>query len=142
MVASTNVEQVRAIYEAWERGDWSSLDWAHPEIEVVFADGPSPGSLTGPAGVTKGWRDFLTAWEGYRTEVDEFRELDNERVLVLVRRSGRGKTSGLDLAQMRPEGADLLHIVDGRVRKAVIYFDREHALADLGLPSGTDHPRG
>jgi hypothetical protein len=29
--------------------------------------------------------------------------------------------------------ADLFHICDGRVTRLVLYFDREHAFADLGL---------
>jgi ketosteroid isomerase-like protein len=128
-----NLDLVRSMYASWQRSDYSSAEWAHPEIETVIADGPTPGSWTGVAGMAEGWRDFLSAWQGYHAEVEEYRELDDERVLVLVRRSGRGKTSGIELADMAAKGAALYHVKDGKVTRQVVYFERERALADLGL---------
>ena len=130
---SANLDLVRSIYADWERGDYGSVEWAHPNIETVMADGPAPGRSSGVAGVADLWRNFLNAWEGYRAEAVEYRELDDERVLVLVRRSGRGKRSGVALEQIGSEGAALYHIRDGRVTRQVVYFDRDRALADLGL---------
>ncbi|MDQ6811998.1 MAG: ester cyclase [Actinomycetota bacterium] len=79
-MSQENVEVVRSIFAAWERGDYSSADWAHPEIEFVFADGPTPGRWTGLDGMAEGAREWLSAWEDFRFEVDEYRELDDERV--------------------------------------------------------------
>jgi ketosteroid isomerase-like protein len=133
-VASANLDLVRSIYDAWERGDFSSADWAHPEIEFVIADGPDQGSWTGLAGMAEGFRGFIRDWEGWRIAPEDYRELDGERVLVFVHVFGRGKTSGLELEKM-PAGAGLFHVRDGKVTRLVAYIDREHALADAGLPS-------
>jgi ketosteroid isomerase-like protein len=130
---SENLDLVRSIHAAWERGDYSSAEWAHPEIDFVVADGPTPGSWTGLAGLAEGTRDWLSAWEDARAEVDDYRELDDERVLVLVHVTGRGKASGLEIGQVQAKGANLFHVCGGKVTRLVLYMDRERALADLGL---------
>ena len=78
-------------------------------------------------------RDWLSAWDDWRFEVDEFRELDDERVLVLVSYSGRGKSSGLAVERLGVKGAQLFQLRDGKVTRFVRWIDHEHALADLGL---------
>jgi ketosteroid isomerase-like protein len=133
---SANLDLARSIYADWERGDYSRTDWAHPDIEFVIADVPDLGAWRGVAGMTQGWREFLDAWEGHHVEVEEYRQLDDERVLVLGTARARGQASGVDLQQMWPKGANLLHISDGKVTRLVVYFDRDRALADLGLEGG------
>ena len=128
-----NVEIVRSICADWDRGDYGSIAWAHPDIEFVVADGPSPGSWTGLAGMAEGWRAWLNAWEDFSQEADEYREVDDERVLVSFQCSGRGKTSGLDLAQMHPRMAGVFHLREGRVTRFVGYVNRARALEAVGL---------
>jgi ketosteroid isomerase-like protein len=128
---SENLDLVRLIYADWERGDFSSVGWAHAELEYVFAD--SPGTWTGLPGLADSTRDFMGAWENFRIEADEYRELDDERVLVLLHFGGRGKASGLEIGQAQSQGASLFHVGHGKVRRIVNYWDRDRALADLGL---------
>ena len=87
-----------------------------------------------------GVRGWLSAWEDFSIDAQEYRELDDERVLVLARYAGRGKTSGLELGQMHANGATLFHIRDGKVTRHVFYLNRERALADLGLAPEADSP--
>ena len=83
--------------------------------------------------MARAWREFPRAWEDLRAEAEEYRELDGERVLVLIHHRGRGKTSGLELGQMQQKIAALYHIREGKVTRFVTYWDRDRALADLGL---------
>ena len=130
---SANLDLVHSIYAAWEHGDYSSADWAHPAVEFVTADGPSPGSWKGFAGLAEGARSWVTAWEDFRIEANEYRELDDSRVLVIHDYTGRGKTSGLELGRMRSKRATLFHLQKSKVTKLVQYWNAEHALADAGL---------
>jgi ketosteroid isomerase-like protein len=130
---SENLDLVRSIYADWERGDWSLVSWADPEMELVFGDGPTRGSWKGLTAVRDGWREFLTSWEDWRIAVEEYRELDEERVLVLVRNSGRGKASGVDVKQIAPQTVNVFHIRDGKVTRLFAYAEVDRAFADLGL---------
>ena len=130
---SENVDLVRSLYAYWERGDYSSSEWAHPEIEWMIADGPDPGTWRGVAGMADGFRSSMGVWSDVHAEVEEYRELDAERVLVLEQRRARGKASGLELTQMRSEGAVLFHLREGKIAPLVFSWDRERAFAELGL---------
>src|SRR5438477_6561276 len=118
MMASSSLELARSICGAWERGDFSSTAWAHPQIEFVMADGPEPGAWRGLDGMASAMREALNAWEDARVVTDEYRQLDRDRVLVLVRRSGRGKSSGLEVDRLLgAKGAILIHIGAGTVTR-------------------------
>jgi hypothetical protein len=112
-----------------------SAEWAHPGIEYVHADGPEPGTVTGLDGMVQNMRSVFGAFQELRTHPEDYRELDAERVLVLVRNSGRGKMSALPVDQ---KGAEVFEIHDGKATRIIVYFDRDRALADLGLGPGAD----
>ena len=133
-MASANLELVRSIYADWERGDYSSAEWAHPNIELIVANGPSPGRWEGLPAMAVSARDLFSVWEDLRAEAEEYRALDGQRVLVLDHRTGHGKTSRLELADMPTQGGTVWRVHDGKVTRLVIYFDRDRAFADLGLP--------
>jgi len=133
---SENLDVVRSIYSGWERGDFSSAAWADPDIEHLVVDGPEPSRWNGLAGLAEGWRDWLRAWEDFRAEPEKYIDLGDERILVLVRNSGRGRVSGLELEQS--SGANLFELHDGKVVRLVSYLERDRAFADLGLTPETD----
>ena len=78
-------------------------------------------------------RDVLAAWEDWGVIADDYLELPGDRVLVSFHCTGRGKASGVDIAQLQVNGATLFEVGDGKITRIVQYFDRADALADLGL---------
>jgi ketosteroid isomerase-like protein len=132
---SENLDLVRSIYADWERGDYSRVDWADPDIEFAWIDGLSPGRWSGLRGMSEGMREMLTAWKDHRVIAEEFTEVDAERVLVTVRAEARGRTSGIEAKDVLStrRGADVFRIRSGQVTRIHAYWDRDHALADLGL---------
>jgi ketosteroid isomerase-like protein len=131
---SANIDLVRSIYADWEGGDFSKAEWAHPDIEWVNAYLPVPlRSAIGLDGISANLRQWVTAWEDFRIEADEFIELDADSVLALVHYSGRGKVSGVEIGELPSKTAAVFHLRDGKVTRYVVYGDRDRALADLGL---------
>ena len=136
---SANLDLVRSIYAAWERGDFSSVDWAHPDIEFVLADGPEPGRWTGLEQMSRRYGDWLRGWKDFRAAPEEYLVAESgDRILVFVVNTGYGRTSGVELEQRSV--ANFFEIRGGKVTKLVLYWDREHALADLGPSREPDPP--
>jgi hypothetical protein len=61
-----------------------------------------------------------------------------KRVLLFTHTSGRGRTSGLELGPISARSAVLFHFRGGTVVRVVAYWERDHALADLGLAPEAD----
>jgi len=73
--------------------------------------------------------------EGARWSHDEalHRELDDNRVLVFTEGRVRTKHADMEFPGGMIKTAALFHLCEGKVTRVVNYFDREHALAELGL---------
>lgn len=130
LMGSANLDLVKSIYVAWERGDFSSADWADPQIEFAFADGPEPGRWTGREQMSKRYGDWLRGWKDFHAAPEEY-FVGEDRILVFVINSGYGRTSGVEFEQRSV--ANYFEIQSGKVTKLVLYWDRDRALADFGL---------
>jgi ketosteroid isomerase-like protein len=76
---------------------------------------------------------LLDTVDDARPTAQEYRDLNEERILVLGCLRGREKSSGSAVEQLR---AKLFRIRDGKVVRLIFYWDRGRAFADLGLPPG------
>jgi len=127
---SANLDFIKSIYAAWETGDFSTADWADPEIDFEMVGGLTPGIWNGVAEMTEVWAGMLRAWEGLRAVPEE---LDGDRVLVYLRNEGRGKGSGIELHGISAKSANVFTVRGGKVTRLILYWDRARAIADLGL---------
>ena len=133
-MASQNLELIRSIYEGgWAEGDFSSAEWAHPDCELVMRGGVEETTYSGLAAMAEGWADFLSAWDELRAVPDEYRELDDNRVVVVLHNVGRGKVSGLEVGTISQKSVNLFTIRDGKVTRLEANWDGEGALEQLGL---------
>ena len=131
-MSQENVEVVRSVYTAWNRGDREkALGFAHPEIVIdatrrVF----NPTSYVGIQGARRLFADMDEIWERFRTELDELLDVD-DRVVVIGRLIGTGKASGVEVEQPI---AGIWTVRDGRIVRAELnYTDRREALEAAGL---------
>jgi hypothetical protein len=125
-VGSPRLEQVRRIYDRWSRGEFSADDWAAPDIQLVAWEGFGP-VRPGRAGMAETWRDWLSSWEDFRVEAEEYLER-GESVLALTRFGGRGKASGVSAEMMR--GGSRFDFRGDEVARLTLFRERAPALAD------------
>jgi hypothetical protein len=129
-VAPGNVELIRPIYEEWGRGNWRPrFDVYHPNMEWGWSD-----EFPGLAGVFEDHEDpnprllaWLSGWEHWRAEADEFLEF-GDHVVVLATYHGRGRGSGVEISQ---EGAHVFELRDGKVVRLEIFATRAKALQSV-----------
>ena len=81
--------------------------------------------------MSKRYGDWLRGWKDFRAAPDEYFVVDDHRILVFVINSGYGRTSGVEFEQRSV--ANFFEIRGGKVTKLVLYWDRDRALADVGL---------
>ncbi len=127
-MSEKNVDLVRSITAEWEQGNYSSVAWADPDLELVGGD----GSVTvGLNEVGKRWAEFLEAWEDFATLAEEILDVGDDRVLALVRFQGRGRGSGAPVADFY--GAQLFTLQNGKVVRLQLFTHRDDALEAAGL---------
>jgi ketosteroid isomerase-like protein len=131
-MSEENVEIVRRMYDAWNRGDFeAALSYIHPDVE--WSDPPdNPGARTwrGHEGVQGALTAWMGAWEDYRYELRELINCGDDRVLVAGWQTGRGKGSGVEISE---ENFSVFSVSEGKVVKQRMFRHRAEALQAAGL---------
>ena len=129
-----NVDVVRKLYTYWQAQDVEAgTKLVDPDIEFVRI-GAGLGDLAGEwRGVDAMWGalfQWLQAWDELKVSPERFIELDDGRVLVLDRQTGRGRASTITLEH---DLASIFTVRDGKLTRLVAYWDRADALRDAGV---------
>ena len=90
---------------------------------------PAPRSARGREEVRQLFGEFDAAWVEHKTEPQEFRALDDERVLVLSVERFKGR----DGIALDAPGAAIITIRDGKIVEWQAFWDRQSALEAAGL---------
>jgi ketosteroid isomerase-like protein len=129
-MSQENVEIVRRMYAAFHAGDTGgALACFDPDVVVDFsrrADGRVGRGREYLSQVVASW---MGAWEEWRQEIDEVRDLGS-RVYVFATQRGRGKGSGVEIDQRFA----ILYEVEGDSIINVTYYPQPaEALEAAGL---------
>jgi ketosteroid isomerase-like protein len=128
-VSQENVDIIRSIYDDWLRGEWAT-DKFDPEIAMVESETiPGATSAHGIDAVRRYMESFSKYWEHIRFEPQEYIDA-GDRVVVVARLVGRGKSSGVDVER----GWSYVWTVrGGRAQRMEAYADRAEALEAVGV---------
>jgi ketosteroid isomerase-like protein len=96
-MSQENVEIVRRLTAAWERGD-SKAVFALYDPAIVWESGAGviPGTYHGHKGVRRFFQEWLEAFETYQAQAEALIDA-GDRVVVGYRGSARGKASGAEV---------------------------------------------
>jgi ketosteroid isomerase-like protein len=102
-MSQANVEIMQTVYDRYREGDFhASADLLDPHAVLVLPkasewgpETPESGLFIGPEGIAEYTRDILLKpWADFTMEAEEITEA-GDSVLVRVRQSGVGRTSGV-----------------------------------------------
>jgi ketosteroid isomerase-like protein len=96
-MGSGNGEVVRRHFEAFEGGVDEVAQYWDPEIEwrAMVGAADDVGVMRGHEALRAYYQDWIDTFEDLRGEVDEILFDEGDRVAVVVRNSGRGRSSGV-----------------------------------------------
>ena len=94
---SENLDLVRSIFAAWERGDFASgIEPLAADIRYSAAQPEGQVRADGRTEMTRFLRDFLALWDRYWIELHDLEERAPDRFLATATQCGQGKGSGAE----------------------------------------------
>ena len=132
-MSQENLQLVRRVYDLWNRGDAvAASELFDPEVVWHgYTHLPDSGRRDGVDAVRAWVTDFAEAWGEFGVSIERLVEVEDDAVLALVRMSGRGRDSGVEVTS----GVDghLWTIRGGRIVAVRLFQGSRAALEAVGL---------
>lgn len=133
-MAQNNVEIVRrAVEEFNEHGfdGFGTSELVTDDIEFHEPpEQPGPRVARGREDVRKLGGEFDSAWEEHRSDPQEIRALDADRVLLITVEHFKGR----DGIEVEAPFAGVFTLRDGKIARWQAFWDKQKALEAAGLP--------
>jgi ketosteroid isomerase-like protein len=132
-MSQENVKTARDALAAFNRGDLDAfLEYLTDDIDYRAAEGAldDRGPIHGKDALRAFMQDWLDLFDDFRAEPVEVIEAGEDKVIAVVRISGRAKLSGVETDLTY---AELSTFRDGRVARGRQYWTRDEALEAAGL---------
>jgi ketosteroid isomerase-like protein len=133
-MSAADVEAVRALYDAFNRGDYEAATaMLHERAELHQAEEvPDADSYFGRDAFVRGMNRWLSGFEaGFQYLLEDVIDV-GDRVWVKLVLHGHGRGSGIELEM---EGYNVWEVREGRPCRLFAYFDEDAARAAAGLTS-------
>lgn len=131
-------EQVEAVFAAVNARDFEALGDMpfHPDMEFRSTLTAIEGGTTyqGIQGLRQWAQDVDSIFEGVNSELIDFREVDDERAIVITRVTGRARTSGVPVDQRR---AQIVTWRNGKMWRNEVFSDPREAFKAAGISEGS-----
>ena len=129
-MSQENVEVVRRMYAAFHSGDAEgALANFDPEVVVDASVRADVGIVHGREGVRDTVARWVGAWDEWREEIEEVRDLGS-RVLVCSTQHGRSKGTGIEV---ETRYAVLYEVQGGKIIRMALHSTPAEALEAVGL---------
>jgi ketosteroid isomerase-like protein len=130
-MSQENVETVgRAIAAINARAIDAYLACCTEDVELLTPLAAVGGEYLGPDGIRRFFTDIEDAGPDFRIEVDRTQAVGDSNVIVFMRTSATGRTSGIVNGT---ESTNVYDFVEGKISRIRIFLDRDAALEAVGL---------
>jgi ketosteroid isomerase-like protein len=131
-VSQENVEIVRRAIAAINARDLDGyLACCTEDVELRTPFDAVGGVYEGPRGIKRFLADVEDAAPDFRIDLDGLRAIGSDRVLAFMRTGSTGRASGIPM--VATEQANVYDLIDGKISRIRIFFDRREALKAVGL---------